>query len=72
MQRQTQRFKAEFYLGRVFRGAWLKFSQGESFSIAHSCAEPPFPLRPGYSRRVRLGLQKAGGERLLQEHSKRK
>ena len=30
IKRQTQESKAKSYLGKVFRGMWLEFGQGES------------------------------------------
>ena len=40
---QTQEYKAKSYLGRVFRGTWLKFGQGESSVNSTSLNRDPLP-----------------------------
>lgn len=69
---QTQESKAKSYLGRVFRGTWLKFGQGESSVNSDILNRDPLPSEAWVQQEGEADLKKAGGERLLQGPGKRK
>lgn len=64
---QTQESKAKSYLGRSFRGTWLKFGQGESSVNSTSLNRDPLPSEAWAT----LGGEAGTPERLVGEAAAR-